>query len=216
MRLIGAFITLAALFMSATANAQPVTYQITPLALRPYAKVALNTTFQFNLEENEAGIVSTAEIDPGLGITGALGVELAPEFDVELELSSYRGSVDFRNVAGVATTYVPEEDIMLNSLMINGFYKFAPVSNARFKLGGGIGYGQYVLTDTALLKHRGSGIVYQVKGIGEYDLTPNIAFSAEGGYIGTTDFDVDLTGSTVTRDTALDGITLGTGFKAKF
>jgi len=216
MKFIGAILSLAALVFSAQAQAQTMTYQVSPLNIQSYAKVSLNTTFQFNLEENEAGIISKAEVDPRLGFSAAVGASLAPEFDAELEIASYAGGVDYRTIAGVPTAYIPEEELQLLALFVNGYYKFQPVANGRFKLGGGLGYGRYTLTDTNLLKHRGNGLVYQVKGVGEYDLTPRFTFAAEAGYIGTTDIDVDLSNSSVTRDTSLTGITVGVGTKVKF
>ena len=160
--------------------------------IKGYAKVSLNTTFQLNCEENEAGIISTAEVDPGLGISAAAGLELLPEVDGELEMSSYSGTVDYRTVAGVPVVSIPADDVQLLSVFANAYYKFRPATNARFKLGGGLGYGQYTLTDSTGMKHRGTGIVYQVKGVGEYDFGGNVTFLAEAGYIGSTDIDVDI------------------------
>ena len=88
MKIMGAISTLAALLFGIQAHAQTLTYSISPETIKGYAKVSLNTTFQLNLEENEAGIISTAEVDPGLGISAAAGLELLPEVDGELEMSS--------------------------------------------------------------------------------------------------------------------------------
>jgi len=216
MKIMGAILTLAALLFGIQAHAQTLTYSISPETIKGYAKVSLNTTFQLNLEENEAGIISTAEVDPGLGISAAAGLELLPEVDGELEMSSYSGTVDYRTVAGVPVVSIPADDVQLLSVFANAYYKFRPATNARFKLGGGLGYGQYTLTDSTGMKHRGTGIVYQVKGVGEYDFGGNVTFLAEAGYIGSTDIDVDIATSTTVRDTALSGITFGLGAKVKF
>jgi len=124
--------------------------------------------------------------------------------------------VDYRTVAGVPVVSIPADDVQLLSVFANAYYKFRPATNARFKLGGGLGYGQYTLTDSTGMKHRGTGIVYQVKGVGEYDFGGNVTFLAEAGYIGSTDIDVDIATSTTVRDTALSGITFGLGAKVKF
>ena len=216
MRIMGAISTLAALLFGIQAQAQTLTYSISPETIKGYAKVSLNTTFQLNLEENEGGMISTAEVDPGLGISAAAGLALLPEVDGELEISSYTGDVDYRSVAGVPVLSIPADEVQLLSVFANAYYKFRPATNARFKMGGGLGYGQYTLKDSTGLKHRGSGIVYQVKGVGEYDFGSNITFLAEAGYIGTTDIDVDIIASNTVRDTALTGITFGLGAKVKF
>lgn len=216
MRLIGALVSLAVLAFSTTANAQNRSYQYMLGTFQPYAKVSLNTTFELNLKEIEDSLVSKTKVDPGLGFAVAAGLSMAPDLDTEVEVSTHRGTIGARNIAGVATTYDPKEEVQLNTVMINGFYRLNGLSNARFKLGGGLGLGQYVLQDTNKMKHRGQGLVYQIKAISEYDFTPNFGFVGEAGYIGTADIDVDLSDSGLTRDSALSGITFGTGLKARF
>ena len=216
MKFMGAIFTLAALLIGSQAQAQTLTYSISPQTIKGYGKVSLNTTFELNLKENEAGLISTADVNPGLGFSAAAGLELLPEVDAELELSSYTGSVDYRAVAGVPVLSVPADEIRLLSAFGNLFYKFQPASNAQFKLGGGLGYSQYILTDTNSARHRGQGLVYQIKAVGEYDLAPTVGFLFEGGYLGTSNIDVDLSASTVSRVSALRGLTFGTGLKSRF
>ena len=216
MRFMGAIIGFAVLTLSTTANAQETSFQDRPLNLHTYSKVSLNTGFQVNLKEIENGQIAQAKVNPGLGFSAAFGVDAATDFNAEIELVSYRGTVDFRTVDGVATAYVPNEDVTLNALMMNGYYKFDPVNHARFKLGGGLGYSQYILTDTNSARHRGQGLVYQIKAVGEYDLAPTVGFLFEGGYLGTSNIDVDLSASTVSRVSALRGLTFGTGLKSRF
>lgn len=216
MRLMGAIVPFVALFLSAQATAQSMTFSVSPASVQAYAKVSLNTTFQLDLKENEMGLVSSAEVDPGLGVSAAAGLELLPEVDGELELAIYSGTVDYRSVAGVPVLYLPNEEIRLLAAFSNVNYKFRPATNARFKLGGGLGFGEYRLTDSNGMKHRGTGLVYQVKGVAEYDFGAKTTFHAEAGYLGTTDIDVDLISSSQVRDSSLSGITFGIGAKVKF
>ncbi|MGB1155223.1 MAG: hypothetical protein ACPG42_00255 [Alphaproteobacteria bacterium] len=216
MKLLGALIAFAAVLLSAPVQAQTLNYSISPETIKTYAKVSLNTTFQLNLKENEMGLVSNAEVDPGMGLSLAAGLEVLPEFDVELELSGYTGSVDYRTIAGAPVIYAPAEEIRLLSGFVNGYFKFNSATNARFKLGGGLGYSNYTLTDSTNIKHRGNGLAYQVKGVGEYDFGPNATFVSELGYIATTDIDVELSNALAVRDTAVGGITFGVGTKFRF
>lgn len=216
MRFMGAIFTLAALLIASLAQSQTLTYSISPQTIKGYGKISLNTTFELNLKENEGGLVSTADVNPGLGFSAAAGLELLPEVDAELEMSSYTGDVDYRAIAGVPVLSVPSDEIRLLSVFGNLFYKFQPSANAQFKLGGGLGYGQYTLQDSSGIKNRGTGLVYQVKGVGEYDFGGNFKFLTEVGYIGSTDLDVDIVSSSTVRDTALNGFTFGLGAKVKF
>ena len=184
MKFMGAIFTLAALLIGSQAQAQTLTYSISPQTIKGYGKVSLNTTFELNLKENEAGLISTADVNPGLGFSAAAGLELLPEVDAELELSSYTGSVDYRAVAGVPVLSVPADEIRLLSAFGNLFYKFQPASNAQFKLGGGLGYGQYTLQDSSGIKNRETGLVYQVKGVGNTTLAETSSFWPRPGTSG--------------------------------
>ena len=216
MRFMGAIFTLVVLLFGSQVHAQTLTYSISPQTIKGYGKVSLNTTFELNLKENDAGLISTADVNPGLGFSAAAGLELLPEVDAELEMSSYTGDVDYRAVAGVPVLSVPADELRLLSVFGNLYYKFRPSTNAQFKLGGGLGYGQYTIEGGNGIKNRGTGLVYQVKGVGEYDFGGNFKVLAEAGYIGTTDIDVTLVTDGTLRDTALSGFTFGLGAKVKF
>ena len=216
MKVMGSIFSFVALAMCAHASAQSLTYAVSPAMVQGYAKVSLNTTFQLDLDEGEADLVSTTGVDAGWGISAAAGLQLLPDVDGELELAIYSGTIDYRTVAGVPTLSIPKEKVRLVAAFSNVYYKFQPDTNARFKLGGGLGFGEYRLTDTTGRNHRGTGLVYQVKSVAEYDFGARTTFHAEVGYLGTTDIDVDVVGSTIARESSLSGITFGLGGKVKF
>lgn len=178
---------------------------VTTVGAAPYISGNLGAVMVNDSDLSEDGATGEMSLDPGFGLTGAVGNTFGNGFRGEIELSYRANDLDELTIDGLGSGSV-DGDVTTLALMGNAYYHFIPGGTFSPFIGVGIGAANIEADINDFGSEDDTVFAYQLALGGAFAASEKLSFDLQYRFFGTSDPDFNGTEAEYTTHNLMAGL----------